>query len=105
MEIRQINEGDVNYLINAIDAYAISSLNSKYIEVDLSAYSPRIQKTFLDLGYFPTVYCPAMVFQDVERMDVVRFAKINQKYNLGDIVLTKKAKEAFKIVNRPIIKK
>jgi len=87
------------YLIDAIDAYIISSLRAKYIEIDVSAYSPRIQKTFLELGYYPIVYFPSMVFQDIERLDVVRFAKVNAKYDLGKIILTDKVKEVFNIVD------
>ncbi len=87
------------YLIDAMDAYAISSLHASYIEVDLSAYSPRVQKTFYDLGYRPVAYCPAMVFQDVERLDVVRFAKVNTKYDLGSLNLTDPTREVFDLVN------
>ncbi|GAB4323892.1 MAG: hypothetical protein Kow0069_29240 [Promethearchaeota archaeon] len=67
------------FLVDAMDAYAVSSLNAQYVEVDVSAYSPRMQKTFLEFGHVPVAYFPAMVFQDTRRLDVVRFAKVNSK--------------------------
>ena len=48
----------------------------EYIEADISAHAPRMQRTFLELGFLPVAYIPAMVFCDVERIDVVRMAMI-----------------------------
>ncbi len=48
----------------------------EYIEADVSAHSPRMQRTLLELGFLPAAYIPAMVFCDVERIDVVRMVLI-----------------------------
>ncbi len=87
------------FLIEKFDRFALKYLQSDYIEVDLSSYSPRIQKTFSELGYHPITYCPAMRFHEVERLDTVRFAKINIDYDLGKFVLTDPSQKVFDIVN------
>lgn len=100
IELVAHNDFVKGYLIDAIDAYILSSLHAQYIEVDVSAYSPRIQKTFYKLGYRPVAYCPAMVFRDVERLDAIRFVKIPTKYDLKTLNLTEKCKKVFNLVNQ-----
>jgi GNAT superfamily N-acetyltransferase len=47
-----------------------------YVEVDVSAYAPRMQRTLLDLGFAPAAYVPALAFHEVERFDVLRMARL-----------------------------
>lgn len=47
-----------------------------YIEVEVSAMAPRMQRTLLELGFLPVAYVPALVFVDVERLDVIKFARL-----------------------------
>jgi hypothetical protein len=37
----------------------------------VSAHAPRMQRTLIELGFLPVAYLPALVFHDVERLDVV----------------------------------
>lgn len=46
------------------------------IEVDVSAHAPRMQRTLLELGFLPVAYLPALVFDEVERLDVVKMARL-----------------------------
>lgn len=46
------------------------------IEVDISAHAPRMQRTLLELGFLPVAYLPALVFHDVERLDVVKMVRL-----------------------------
>jgi ribosomal protein S18 acetylase RimI-like enzyme len=46
------------------------------IEVDVSAHAPRMQRTLLELGFLPVAYLPALVFHDVERLDVVKMLRL-----------------------------
>jgi GNAT superfamily N-acetyltransferase len=46
------------------------------IEVDVSAHSPRMQRTLIELGFLPVAYLPALVFHDVERLDVVKMVHL-----------------------------
>ena len=48
----------------------------EYIEIDVSAHAPRMQRTLVELGFLPAAYVPAMVFQDVERLDVVKMVRL-----------------------------
>jgi len=45
---------------------------AEVVEIDVSAYAPRMQRTLLELGYLPVAYVPALAFDDVERLDVVK---------------------------------
>jgi len=60
----------------------------EYLEVDTSAYSPRMQRTLLELGFLPAAYIPAMVFHEVERLDVIRMIHLRVPFELGQIHLT-----------------
>lgn len=46
------------------------------IEVDVSAHTPRMQRTLLELGFLPVAYLPALVFHEVERLDVVKMVRL-----------------------------
>ncbi|MFO0965301.1 MAG: GNAT family N-acetyltransferase [Gemmataceae bacterium] len=46
------------------------------IEVDVSAHAPRMQRTLLELGFLPVAYVPALVFHEVERLDVVKMVRL-----------------------------
>jgi GNAT superfamily N-acetyltransferase len=46
------------------------------IEVDVSAYAPRMQRTLIELGFLPAAYLPALVFHEVERLDVVKMVRL-----------------------------
>lgn len=48
----------------------------EYIEVDVSAHAPRMQRTLIELGFLPAGYIPALVFDDVERVDVVKMVRL-----------------------------
>lgn len=48
----------------------------EYVEVDVSAHAPRMQRTLLELGFVPAAYVPALVFHEVERVDVVKMIQL-----------------------------
>lgn len=48
----------------------------KYVEADVSAHAPSMQRTLLELGFLPAAYVPAAVFAEVERLDVVRMVRL-----------------------------
>lgn len=78
---------------HAMDEYA-----AQVIEVDASAYSPRMQQTLYDMGFLPTSYVPGMVFHNTGRIDVVKFAKLDTPWELGPFELTPSSQEYFEIV-------
>ncbi len=75
-------------LLDEVDRLAQEELEATYIEADVSAYAPDLQRTLERLGFMATAYCPSMVFSDVERLDVVRMAKLTAPYFREEIPLT-----------------
>lgn len=59
----------------------------EYVEVDVSAHAPRMQRTLLELGFLPAAYVPAMVFHEVERFDVIKMAKLLVPPDLPEVEL------------------
>lgn len=83
---------------------AEQKLEAEAIDCDLSAYSPRIQRTFLDLGFLPTAYVPGMVFHQTARWDVVKMLKLNVAWDLGPIELTDSGRAMCDVVTPPFIR-
>jgi len=73
-------------------------LGAKGIEVNISAYDARLQQTFYNYGFCPTVYAPAMVFHGNRRLDVIKMLKLNVPYNPGEMLLTDPARKIVSIV-------
>ncbi len=81
----------------AVD-HAQSEYEAQVIEVDVSAYSPRMQQTMTDMGFLPTGYIPGMVFHGTARYDIVKFAKLNVPWDLGPFELTASSQKYFDLV-------
>ncbi len=84
----------LNYAVN----HAQEEYEAQVIECDVSAYSPRMQQTLLDMGFLPTSYVPGMVFHQTARWDIVKFAKLNTPWELGPFELTDSSREYFNLV-------
>lgn len=81
---------------------AREELHAAYLEVDVSAYAPAIQRTLDRLGFVPVAYCPSMVFEEVERLDVVRMAKLTIPYFREEIPLTPTADVVRNLVEQAL---
>ena len=46
------------------------------IQTTLSGFSPRIQKTFADLGFIPAAYLPAFFVEGEQRLDAIKMIKL-----------------------------
>ena len=71
---------------------------AEFIDCDVSAHNPRIQRTLLDLGFLPAGYAPGMVFHNTARWDVVRMAKLNVSWNPGPLELTEAGQAMYNAV-------
>lgn len=100
LELIEFDDAVKGYLLSAVDQLAREEFGALYQEVDVSAYSPKIQRTLERLGFFPVAYCPSMVFENVERLDVVRMAKLNMPYQLGAMDLLERPARVREIVER-----
>jgi GNAT superfamily N-acetyltransferase len=59
----------------------------EYLEIDVGASATRMQRTLLELGFVPAAYVPAMVFHQVERLDVIKMVRLRVPLALGELVL------------------
>lgn len=89
-----VKGGLLNYAVNC----AQEEFEAQVIECDVSAYSPRMQQTMLDMGFLPTSYVPGMVFHQTARWDIVKFAKLNAPWDLGPFELTDSSREYYDLV-------
>jgi RimJ/RimL family protein N-acetyltransferase len=101
-ELIEFDNAVKGYLLASVDRIAREEFNVEYQEVDVSAYSPKIQRTFERLGFVPVAYCPSMVFDNVERLDVIRMAKISCAYDLGKLRLLEGAERMKEIVEQAL---
>ena len=72
-----------------------------YVEADVSAYAPRMQRTLLALGFLPAAYVPAMVFHEVERLDVLKMVRLAGSADLGDVQLLPESQVVADLVMAP----
>ncbi len=99
-ELIEFDDAVKGHLLAKVDQFAREEFGAAYQEVDVSAYSTKIQRTLERLGFVAVAYCPSMVFDNVERLDVVRMAKINIRYELGRMRLREGPERIRRIVER-----
>lgn len=75
-------------------------LAAQIVDVNISAYDASLQQTFVELGFRPVAYTPAMVFHGTERLDVIKMLKLNIPYEPDGMMLTDSAKEIVSLVER-----
>jgi len=102
LELIEFDDEVKGFLLATLVKLAPEKYDAQYIEIDVSAYSPQMQKTLDRLGFVPVAYCPSMVFRGVERLDVVRMAKLNFPPDVKDIKLTSMAKDMFKLTMKDL---
>jgi ribosomal protein S18 acetylase RimI-like enzyme len=92
------DEGVKGSLLRLAVEEAEQKHSAELIKCDVSAHSPRIQQTLLEMGFLPTAYVPGMVFHQTHRPDVVMMAKLNVPWNLGPVELTEASRQYFDLV-------
>lgn len=90
------------FLFDALLRRAEREWGTEYVEVDVSAHAPRMQRTLLELGFLPVAYVPAMVFHEVERFDVVRMARVLVEPSFDEVRLFDRAKVPASMVMRSL---
>lgn len=99
-ELIGITDSVKGRLLDRADRMAREDLKALYLEADVNAYTPAIQRTLERMGFMAVAYCPSMVFEDVERFDVIRMAKLIAPYFTEDIPLTESAASIRTLVER-----
>ena len=74
------------------------ALGVEYIEVDVSAHGPRLQRTLVEVGFLPAAYVPALAFHEVERLDAVKMVRLLVPPTLGDVSLIEEVRPLFDLV-------
>lgn len=87
LEIVSIDDAPVRFLLKELLRISRETLHAEYVEVDVSAYAPRMQRTLLELGFLPAAYIPALVFHQVERLDAVRMIRLLVPFDAAGLVL------------------
>jgi hypothetical protein len=75
-ELISLHDGVIRPLLDHLERACREEWGGSLIEVDVSAHAPRMQRTLLELGLLPVAYVPALVFDEVERLDVVKMLRL-----------------------------
>jgi GNAT superfamily N-acetyltransferase len=86
-ELISLRDEVIRFLLGELEQRCRDEWDISYIELDVSAHAPRMQRTALQLGFVPVAYAPALAFVDVERLDLVKFAKLLIPLDLGPMML------------------
>ena len=89
-ELVSLTDQPVRFLLKALLRGCRESPVADYVEVDVNAGVPRMQRTLLELGFVPAAYVPAMVFHNVERLDVVKMVHLFVPVDLGNACLVER---------------
>jgi len=84
-ELISQSDAPIRFLLGALLRKCETELGIEYVEVDASAYSPRMQRTLLELGFLPVSYIPANVFHEVERLDAIKMSRLLVPLDLGEL--------------------
>ncbi len=99
-ELISLADDVVRFLLAELERKCREEMDIEYIEIDVSAYAPRMQRTLLELNFLPVAYVPAMVFYQVERLDIVKMARLNKLQDLGPLRLTEPVQAVADVVMR-----
>jgi CRP/FNR family cyclic AMP-dependent transcriptional regulator len=99
-ELIALADDVVRFLLAELERKCREELGIDYVEIDVSAYAPRMQRTLLELNFLPVAYVPAMVFYQVERLDIVKMVRLNKLQDLGPLGLTEPVQTLADIVMR-----
>jgi GNAT superfamily N-acetyltransferase len=75
-ELIALHDHVIRFLLARLERSCRTEWGICCIEVEVSAYAPRMQRTLLELGFLPVAYLPALVFHHVERLDAVKMVRL-----------------------------
>jgi GNAT superfamily N-acetyltransferase len=99
-ELISLHDEVIRFLLAALERASREQWGNGFIEVDVSAHAPRMQRTLLELGFLPVAYLPALVFHDVERLDVVKMALLPAPPDVASGGLTPRCRALADLVLR-----
>ena len=84
-ELIALSDAIKGALLKAFVRHVDKVYSPAYVQADVSAHSPRMQESLWELGFVPVAYGPAMVFESVERLDVVKMVRLTVPWDLGHL--------------------
>jgi CRP-like cAMP-binding protein len=99
-ELIALHDDIIRVLLSHLEEQSRKEWQIAYLEIDVSAYSPRMQRTLVELGFLPAAYVPALVFHDVERFDVLKMVRLLTPQAVDTSQLTPRAKRIADTVLR-----
>jgi GNAT superfamily N-acetyltransferase len=99
-ELISLHDHVIRFLLGNLERLCREEWGICYIEVDVSAYAPRMQRTLIELNFLPAAYVPALVFHEVERLDVVKMVRLLVAPDVRTEMLTPKARELAEVILR-----
>lgn len=102
-ELIALDDTVPRWLLSGLERICREGEKTTLIEIDVSAHAPRMQRTLLELGFLPAAYIPAMVFLEVERLDIVRMVRLFVAPEFEALSLTPRAKAVADVVLRPFV--
>ena len=101
-ELICLDDRAIRVLLDELERRCREELGTYCIEIDVSAYAPRMQRTLIELGYLAVGYIPAMAFHRVERLDVVKMMRLLVPLERGTVEVVAPADRTSKLVLREI---
>ncbi len=99
-ELVSASERPIRFLLEKLLLVCRDSQEVDYIEIDVNAHAPRMQRTLLELGFLPCAYVPALTFHQVERLDVVKMVRVLGTPDFSGVVLAESSAPMAEIVIR-----
>jgi GNAT superfamily N-acetyltransferase len=99
-ELISLRDEVVRFLLSDLERACRERWEIGYVEVDVSAYAPRMQRTLVELGFMPAAYVPALAFHEVERLDVVKMVRLLSTGDISTDMLSPRAKAVADVVLR-----
>lgn len=99
-ELVAADESPIRFLLKELMRRSREEWRVDYVEADVNAHAPRMQKTLLELGFIPVAYLPAAVFHHVERLDTVRMQRFYVPVKTTGLHFIEEAEPIFETVVR-----
>ena len=97
-ELITFTDHAIRFLLAEVERKCREEWGIEYIEIDVSAHAPRMQRTLLEINFLPVAYIPSMVFHEVERLDIIRMVRLLKLQDLGPLHLTPEMREIADLV-------
>jgi predicted N-acetyltransferase YhbS len=99
-ELISLNDDVVRFLLAEAERLCRTAWDAFFVEIDVSAHAPRMQRTLLELGFLPIAFVPALSFDEVERIDIVKMARVLGPLELDAVQLGSHAQSMAEAVMR-----